>query len=591
MGRISEDIISQVIDRSDIVEVVSSYIPMKRAGTNFKACCPFHQEKTPSFIVSPQKQIYHCFGCGEGGNIISFVMKQERIDFPEAVRMLAQRVNIEIPQDDSFDKKTENIRHALFRVNQLAVEYFHKSLLSAKTKEASFARQYIQKRGIALDTAKDFMIGFAQNKWDGLITHLRSQNISLSLMEKAGLIIPRAKGEGYYDRFRNRIIFPILDTKSHCRAFGARDLEGSDVKYINSPETPIYIKGHHLYGFHLAKKFISQEDRVIITEGYMDCITPFMHGVKNIVASLGTALTVEQIRLLRRYTKNIIMLYDSDSAGQSAMLRSLDMLLDEGMDVKIANLAEGQDPDSFIRQYGIEQFQEKIDVAESLFDFKFNLLTLAHNKQLAEGKAKIASEMLPTIHRFKDGIQKSEYLRILAQRLAIGEKILINEYNKIGKTLFNRLSTRLKEEKSPSQDKFRSVEHNILKLLLQEESFVKLTKNEMLLEDFKDDAVRNVVSKIYSLFEEGKEINVGKLINSFNDARIQNMISQLMIKDEINYGDKKRMHIDYLKRVKSDRLKAKIAAIKNEIYEAEKKGDQLRLNDLMQEFNELTIKK
>jgi DNA primase len=592
MGLIPEDIISQVIDRCDIVEIISSYIPLKRTGQNYKACCPFHHEKTPSFIVSSQKQIYHCFGCGEGGNVISFVMKQERLEFPEAIRFLAQKVNIEIPQTGNADSPQKNLRHLIYKLNQFAAQYYHQRLISDKSKEAVEARRYVQKRGMDLNTVKDFQLGFAPDRWDGLINYLKQRDVSLKLMEKAGLIVPRHRGGGYYDRFRNRIIFPILDRKSDCRAFGGRDLSGqSGAKYMNSPETPVYVKGRHLYGLHLAKTHITQQDCVMITEGYMDCITPYQNGVKNIVASLGTALTVDQVRLLKRYTRNVVMLFDTDPAGESALLRSLDMLVEEGMEVKIATLEQGEDPDSFIRLKGVAAFNAKVREARPLFDYKYQFLVNRYNRKEAAGKARIAGELLPTIYKFKDQIRKSEYLKSLAHRLNVDENILIIEFNKVGDSLTDRLSQTIQKRQQKSKNSFSSTEHHILKLLLQEERFIQLTKQEMPEEDFQDEKVRQVISRIYRSYETGQEFDVGRLISSFQDASIQKMLSQLMFAEEAHQGDTRRMHQDYLKRIKRDRRKEKAADIKRQIREAEQAQNETRLNALMKEFNQLMTKK
>src|SRR5262245_16343150 len=335
MGLIPQQTIDEVLNRCDIVEVVSSYVSLKRAGRNFKALSPFNSEKTPSFIVSPDKQIFHCFSSGLGGNVITFVMKMERVEFPEAVRILAKRVGIEIPEDKAKTAH-DNVRQVIFKVNEQAVDYFHRNLLQGKSADVEAAKKYLKERQILPETIETFKIGFALDAWDGLLKNLEQQKVSLRLMEQAGLIVPRKEKNGFFDCFRNRVIFPIFDTQGHCRAFRARTLDSKNAaKYINSPETLIYTKGHHLFGFHLAKEAITRSDFVIIVEGYIDCIMPYQAGVRNIVASLGTALTLEQIRLIRRYTKNVIMLYDTDKAGEAAMLRSLDTLIEEGMNVKV----------------------------------------------------------------------------------------------------------------------------------------------------------------------------------------------------------------------------------------------------------------
>jgi len=304
MGLIPEEIIAQVIDRCDIVEMVTSYVPLKKAGRNFKACCPFHNEKTPSFVVNPDKQIFHCFGCGVGGNIVSFIMMQERVTFPEAIRLLSRKVNVTIPESKEPNDGKANFRQQLFDVNELAVSYFHKILLSDKSKAVKKARQYLKDRNVDINVVKEFKLGFSHDMWDGLMMYLKDKKIPYDLMEKAGLIIAREGRDGHYDRFRGRIMYPIFDTRGHCRAFGARTLDEETAKYINSPETHIYTKGHHLFGFHLAKQFIQREDHVIVVEGYMDCLMPHQVGIKNVVASLGTALTVEQIRLLNIFRSN-----------------------------------------------------------------------------------------------------------------------------------------------------------------------------------------------------------------------------------------------------------------------------------------------
>ena len=352
MGLIPDEIIAQVLDRCDIVELISEYVTLKKAGRNFKACCPFHHEKTPSFVVNRDKQIYHCFGCGAGGNVIGFLMSHDHMDFPSAVRHLAQKAGIAIPETSSdASSETMGVRDMVLKANELTVDFFHDILIKGQ-RGANSAQDYLKKRQVRLETAQKLKLGFAPDSWDGLITFLRSKNISLSIMEKAGLVIPREKSEGFYDRFRDRVIFPIFDLRGKCIAFGGRTMKAeSGAKYMNSPETPVYAKREHLYGLHFAKQAIAQKDCAVVVEGYMDFLTPFQAGTENIVASLGTALTSEQIRLIRRYTRNVVMLYDADMAGQMATLRSLDLLVEEDMHVKIALLTSGEDPDSFIQKF------------------------------------------------------------------------------------------------------------------------------------------------------------------------------------------------------------------------------------------------
>ncbi len=585
MGRIPEEIVSQVIDRCDIVETIASYVPLKRVGRNFKAACPFHHEKTPSFIVNPDKQIFHCFGCGVGGNVVSFIMKQERMEFPEAIRMLAQKVNVPIPADDTPQGHAANVRQAILRVNTLAAGFFHTILLSDKSVQARQAREYLKKREVGLDTVRRFHVGFAPHSWDALLSYLRQEGISLGLMEKAGLIIPRENGQGYYDRFRNRIIFPIFDTRAHCRAFGARAMEDNEgAKYINSPETIIYTKGHHMYGFHLAKQAIAEEDFVIIVEGYVDCLIPHQAGVQNIVASLGTALTVEQIRLLRRYTPRVVMLFDMDPAGEAAMMRSLDTLIEEGMEVKVAVLEEGEDPDSFVRRYGVDPFRQRVTGAKTVFDYKLDVLIRRHGVNTADDKARIAAGMLPTIYRFTNELIKAEYLKRLAKILDVPEAALGQEYKKVGQALSSVISARVHEPVAVNQARERAVERGLLKLLIEQEDLIPKVKQELTPSDFQDARIRTAVYKIFEFFEQGRKITTASLLNSFEDAGIQQMLSGIVTEEEI-VGDREKLYQDCVSRIKHDQLKMRRQLLIQQIREAESGGDFTRVNELTQQFN------
>ena len=592
MGLIPEDIINQVIDRCDIVEIIAAYTPLKRTGKNFKANCPFHNEKTPSFIVNPDKQIFHCFGCGVGGNVIAFVMKQEHWEFPEAVRFLAQKVNVVIAETGRTDQTARNERQQILDVLQSAVDYFHRQLLFEKNEETRQAREYLKARGVSLQTAQQFKLGFALNDWDALLKYLKEKNVSLALMEKAGLIIAREKAQGFYDRFRGRIMFPVSDTTGQCRAFGGRCLEdeagGEDkntAKYINSPETPVYTKGQHLYGLHEAKQAIVQQDEAVIVEGYMDCIMAHQEGVTNVIASLGTALTVEQIRLLRRFTKNVVMLFDMDTAGQAAVLRTLDILVEEDMQVKVAALSEGRDPDSFIREYGAQAFRERIQKAQTIFDYKFSFLTKLYDIKTLEGKAKLAQEMLITIGKFDNAILKNGYLKRLAQNLGVAENVLNSELVRLDK---GSEKEAVRIGNIPPGPSAHSVETHILKLLLEEESFIGPTKEEIEPSDFNDHRIRAVIERIYDLFEQGKRINIGSLISQTEDQDLQQFISSLVAEEESWAADKKKMHRDFIERIKMNRLKSLRQGLLEQIREAEGQGDHPRLDDLKEKYTQLT---
>ncbi|MDD3375651.1 MAG: DNA primase [Candidatus Omnitrophica bacterium] len=585
MGLIPDEIISQVLDRCDIVETISEYLSLKKAGRNFKACCPFHHEKTPSFVVNRDKQIFHCFGCGAGGNVISFVMQHDRIDFPTALRQLAQRAGIIIPETHSeAGSKTKSIRETVFKSNELAADFFHNILLTGD-KGADQAKEYLKKRGVRLETAQKLKIGFAPDGWENLISFLRSKEISLLEMEKSGLVVSKERGEGFYDRFRNRVIFPIFDIRCRCVGFGARAMEeNATAKYINSPETPVYVKGEHLYGFYLSKNAVAKEDYVVVVEGYMDFLTPFQEGFENIVASLGTALTTEQIRLIRRYTENIVMLFDGDDAGELAMLRSLDLLIEEGINVKVVSLEGKKDPDSFVREFGIEKFREQVLCADTLFDYKMNVLSRRYDKQTVEGKARISAEMLSTIQKFKNEVIKQEYVKKLAQRLGVSQNALLIELGKIKGSSSGEIEV---VKKKAQKESIRGAERNLLRLLLEQEHMIPSVLAEVEIDDFQDDQVRPIIEQIFDLSKTQKDFNVAKLVHFFDDQETTHFISGLMASSDFESADKEVLKKDYINRIKNDRVKTQRKDLCFQIQQAEADGDHQRLEELKRVFNQL----
>ncbi len=585
MGLIPEDFIAQVLERSDIVETVGGYIPLKRAGRNFKAPCPFHNEKTPSFVVSADKQIFHCFGCGVGGNVINFVMKYERVEFPEAVEILAKRVGLMIPEVEKITTQS-HLTKSLFDINNLAAQFFHAQLFSGTNSAAKIARDYLKGRLVLVQTVKQCNLGFAPDSWESLLTFLRSKNVSLSLMEKAGLIISRENREGFYDRFRNRIIFPIFDIRSRCLGFGARALgEDGGAKYINSPETSLYTKGQHLFGLHLAKESIREKDFVIVVEGYMDFLIPWQAGVKNLVASLGTALTTQQIRLLRRYTQNVVMLFDNDKAGEEATLRSLDLLIEEEMNVKVATLDAGDDPDSFVRKKGGEAFALRIGQAEPLFDYKLKVLMSRFSHKTLEGKAHICQQMLPMIRKFPNAVLRFGYVKQLAHALSIAEEALLIELQKETKTEKVFLSATATDFET--NDTVNVAERSLLKLMLEEESHIPFVRNELDISDFQDERVRLIIEQMFVLLDKEEGVNASRLVTHFDESRVAQLISHLMVSEQSLSGDQEKLRRDYIERIKRDRIRSQRQQLSRQIRLAEMEGNHEQLDDLKQRFNQL----
>ncbi|MFH0754541.1 MAG: DNA primase [Candidatus Omnitrophota bacterium] len=589
MGFIPEDIIARVLEKTDIAELIGSYVPLKRAGKNLKACCPFHHEKTPSFVVTPEKQIFHCFGCSVGGNAVSFVMKQERLEFPEAVRFLADKAGIEVP-DNASDAPRDGLREKIFEANAAAVEYFHQNLVAGREKEVGIAREYIKGRKLNLDAVKRFKIGFAYESWDGLIRYLRQKGFDSLIIEKSGLVVERGDKKGFYDRFRGRLIFPIFDYRGRSVAFGARALKKDDkAKYINSPETPVYTKGRHLYGFNLAKEAIGREDRVIIVEGYLDFIRPFMAGIEHVAASQGTALTPDQIRLIRRYTHQVTMLFDMDTAGQSAALRSLDVLLEEEMDVKVAALAEGEDPDSFIQKYGAADFCKRVDEAKSLFDFKLEHLTAELGGKSKESRGAICREMLLTIEKIKNEVVKNGYWKELAARLNVTEDVVLRERQNIlnKQPLANARS--LHEATKPALSvAISSDEEWLLRFVMADVKWLKAAREQIAPVDLLGEAARVVLDCAYRLLDQGREAGPAALAGVLPEEGLRQKLMELASTPMgMDAKTETKAFEDCVKKIRSRDRRSRRQDVRAMIRQAEKDGDQEALLRAQEEFNQL----
>lgn len=578
-GYIPQNILDDILSRVDIVEVISGYIPLKRAGRNFKALCPFHHEKTASFMVSPSRQIYHCFGCGESGNAFKFLMRYERLEFPEAVETLAKKAGVVLPKVQKQDSQTTNLITQLYKINELAVLFYRDNLNSL---QAQGIKDYLLKRGLKEETIKLFKLGYAQDKWDALINHLRSKNISLSLLEKAGLILTKETG-GYYDRFRKRIILPIFDIKSRPIGFGARVVDDTLPKYVNSPETPIYTKGRNLYGLNFSCDAIRESDCAVMVEGYLDFILPFQEGLKNIVASLGTALTTEQVRLVKRYTHNVVMIYDADDAGELATLRTLDIFIEEGMTVKVVSLPEGFDPDLFVRKMGIQKFKERIEQADNLFDYKLKILKSRYNIKDIEGKSKVASEMLFSINKFKNAVLKSEYIKRLSEDLNVREDALLQELNKI-KTDKTYADLNMPEKRALN---INPTERLLVKLMLEETGLINYVRNNLEPADFNDERISRIISILFDLVEQGKAIETHKLINYFEGDDLLQLVCESAFSSDIPGENREKIIDDCIQRLKNEKLKLKKQYLHEQIKTAQDSGDEERLYRLMQEFHHL----
>ncbi|MFM8717267.1 MAG: DNA primase [Spartobacteria bacterium] len=425
MGLISEETIQRVSDANDIVDLISSYFPLKRAGTSFRALCPFHREKSPSFHVNPARQNYHCFGCGAGGGVLRFVMEYEHLDFPSAVRRLAQRAGIPIIEEASTaeDHQKHGLRQRLLALHAEASTWFHDHLL--KSPDASQARDYLKSRGLNSTIAKSWQLGFAPGSWDALLTHLRGRRFTQEEILQSGLASSKDEapnsGSTLYSRFRNRVMFPIRNDYGEVIAFSGRILEADAkaAKYVNSPETPLFTKGRVLYGLDKTKRDLIEKNAAIVCEGQIDLISAFEAGIRNVIAPQGTAFTGDQARLLKRYVETVLLCFDSDAAGKKAAARSLPALLSQGLLVKIVTLPQGEDPDSLIRRSGPEAFLEVINNATDFFEHSLNEAFASGELNDNAGKSRLVGRIAPPLALVQDAVLRETILGRTASRLGL----------------------------------------------------------------------------------------------------------------------------------------------------------------------------
>lgn len=550
--RIPELKIEEVRRASDIVDIISGYVKLKKRGKNFLGLCPFHTEKTPSFNVSPDRQMYHCFGCGVGGNVFTFIMEYEKVSFVESIRTLAERAGISLPQESGENKEKATESEALYSVCRSAARFFYDNMMN--TVEGQLALEYFRHRGFTDETIRTFGLGYSMNGWDSLVRFAENEKLPVDQLEKAGLLIKRDETSGYYDRFRGRAMFPIFSVTGRVIGFGARKMREDDPvagKYINSPETPIYVKSRSLYGIFQAKEAIREHEFAILVEGYADLISVFQAGIKNVVASSGTALTDEQIELIGRYAKKITLVYDADSAGSKATLRGVDLIIEQGLDVRVAELPEGEDPDSFVKKHGGEAFQKLLDEAASFLDFKARMFRSQGMLDTPEGQAEAVRSIVQTIAKMKDELKRGFYIKNLSERYGIYETTLYRELEKIvGKERTREKFGRQREaelqslhpEPSTEPAALRAaqpvpaVERDLLKLMLEHgNEMVSYVFSHVTPAHFSHPQVLQILELIFSHSEGTWDEN--SLINETDDVQLRRFISDITFsKYELSKG-------------------------------------------------------
>ncbi len=558
------EITDLIKEKADIVELASQYTNLKQRGKRWFGLCPFHSEKTPSFTVDPEKKLYHCFGCGAGGDIFTLIMEKEKLSFWEAIKFLCQKYNIPLPERGSEHSKINAETEELYKIHEEALKFFRKNLIS--TNEGGKAFAYLLKRGIKKESIDFFKIGYALKSWNSLYSYLIKKGISPSSIEKAGLIIPSQKGEGFYDRFRGRIIFPIFNLSGRIIAFGGRTVYEEEPKYLNSPETPIYSKGNSLYGLNWAKDSIREHKEAILVEGYMDYISLYQAGIKNIVASLGTSLTASQLSLLQRFTRKVCINYDSDQAGQSATLRSISLCLERGLEVNISLLPEGHDPDSFVKERGRQQYLDYIN-QKSIPGFEFLCASLmnSRNLDLPQEKSQLLRELIEIVSKIPDNIIRSEYIKKLSEYFAIDE----SEIREIIKLGTDKIIAEFEKEE------FLPAEKRLLQIILEEKEIAKKIIPHININDIRGLKSENIFEKILDNFKNEKELSIGVLKEEI-DSSLLSPIIQSMIENQCEASLEEAM--DCLNTLKKLSLQKKLREIQKEISKLEKEGNSYKLN-------------
>lgn len=565
--QIQEELIERIKQENDIVDIISETVRLKRSGRNYTGLCPFHNEKTPSFSVSQDKQIYKCFSCGEAGNVITFLMKIKKLTFIEAVKMLAERANIHLNLDSGEKSSTAIKKDLLQKINTEAARFFFSNLFNDKN-----AFSYFQNRGLSSKTVKSFGLGYAKNDWNSLRFYMKSKGYKEEILEEVGLIIKSEKGN-YYDRFRNRVMFPVFDFKGKVIGFGGRVLDDSKPKYLNSPESVVFSKGTNLYGLNFAIKDGFSDRYFLIVEGYMDCISLHQYGIKNAVASLGTALTLNQARLLKRYADRVIISYDADVAGQNATIRGLEILRSVGFDVRVLAIPQGKDPDEYIRSNGKEAFLNLIDRAMPLIEYRLSRakenIDFTNNQQVI-----LYGEMVTNILAELNPVEKDVYVKKISEETGIREQALydllskeVTKFQKNGDFVNNKEGSGTKSYIEPA---YLKGARQLLKLMLVDEYF-DFIKDNVKETEFVMKSQGHIYSLIIKGKEEGKESLESFVELNCNDANSQS--EWIKIRECQNLTENIDTSIkDYIYNMKKHNLESKKESIKKKLKESEEKG-------------------
>ena len=595
--------IDELKDRADLVRLIQPYAQdLKKKGASWMACCPFHQEKTPSFSVNPSKGFYKCFGCGKGGNAFTFLMEMEGLSFPEAVQRVAEMNGVPMPQpidDRQYEQnkkrkeETKQLADKVIDLNKIAMEFWEAEL-RGKSAKAKAAREYLEKRGISEEIKKQFHIGFAPNSWDSLLNHLKETGADEKLIEQSGLITRNEERNSLYDRFRGRIIFPVLDVNGNPVAFGARAMGDEQPKYLNSPETPAYVKGKHLYGLFQSKEAIRQKKFAILVEGYLDLIALFQFGITNVAASLGTAFTPEQSKLLSRFTKRVVINYDGDDAGVKAAKRAIEHLLPQDFEIKVLVLPNGQDPDDYVRQNGAESYNDARGQAQTFLSFALSASLKERSLANPKQKAEAIEEAIPLITAIKNPIQKRESFDQAMNFYRVEDAGLKRDlWRAVKNGHQSEPSLVQKQVRRATQAKITVAEQHLLELILHDRE-LRTQVLELLEEtDYETLATAPIYTALYELEKKGSKPTIESLLNIIGgDEYFDDLVPLLMM------SEPKRAEGDAIDDVLHDAenciftlrsmaIENRINEVNRELMIAEQARDQIAVNELASEQIEL----
>ena len=588
MVRYSDELIDDIKNSNDIVDIISQYVILKRSGRNFFGVCPFHREKTPSFSVSPDKQIFHCFGCGVGGNVIHFISKIENVDFKESLEILAERAGITLPTlQNEVDSKKQILKEKVYEINKEAALYYHETLYKEISKPA---QEYVKKRKLDNKTLKDYSIGYAPTG-SNLYKFLKEKGFTDEEILASDLV--NKVGNNFVDRFKNRLIFPIQDVRNRYIAFGGRVLDNSLPKYINSPENLVYSKARNLYGLNVAKK--AKLEKIIIVEGYMDVISLHQRGIENVVASCGTALTEAQGRLLRKYAEKVIISYDSDGAGQAATLRGLEILSNLGCDIRILQMEGAKDPDEYVIKFGIDRFNNLVDKAISLVEFKVKVLKKDLDLSNVNDKIKFLNEIAKLLSTVDNKIEQEVYIDKISREYDISKEAVYAEINKLNyarnqgkKTLeSNYKKSAIVRKKEILPETLVKRENMIIGILLDgKQEVYNQIKSILSPQDFKKEENKEIMQKLYEEFEKGNS-NINNILEIFKDnEEIISILTGVMAYDYEIKDDKKAIE-DLINSYKKEKLTSR----KKEIidYLNDESIDKQEVTELEKELHDIII--